>query len=285
MRKKMVTQSEYWNGNAGKKWASLANNQDTLLGKLGEVTMDSAGLSPGQTVLDIGCGSGGSTFEISRRIGADGTVWGVDISKPMLDIATARLTSHGIGNVKFSEADVTTFDFTDHFFDVAFSRFGVMFFEDPVASFSSIANSLKSKGVLAFCCWRSLSKNEWFELPLNVGLKYCDRSDPMDAAGPSYAPGPMAFKDQDRIDKILNESGFSNISIEDYKSTLVVGPTPIIAANNLMDVGPLYRLIQNSDDNIKALVKTELKQQLTHHVTPKGVELNSNVWIVTASKR
>ena len=70
----MVTQSEYWNGNAGKKWASLANNQDTLLGKLGEGTMDSAGLSPGQTVLDIGCGSGGSTFEISRRIGADGTI-------------------------------------------------------------------------------------------------------------------------------------------------------------------------------------------------------------------
>ena len=154
-------------------------------------------------------GSGGSTFEISRRIGADGTVWGVDISKPMLDIATARLTSHGIGNVKFSEADVTTFDFTDHFFDVAFSRFGVMFFEDPVASFSSIANSLKSKGVLAFCCWRSLNKNEWFELPLNVGLKYCDRSDPMDAAASSYAPGPMAFNNQDRISE-KNSTYFSN---------------------------------------------------------------------------
>ena len=148
----MVIQSEYWNGSAGKKWASLADNQDTLLGKLGEAAMDAGSLSNAQSVLDIGCGSGGSTFEISRRIGSGGAVWGVDISKPMLDIAIARLTNHDIGNVKFSEADVTTFDFTNHSFDRAFSRFGVMFFEDPVASFVNIANSLKPNGKLAFCC-------------------------------------------------------------------------------------------------------------------------------------
>ncbi len=283
----MVTQSEYWNGNAGKQWASLANNQDTLLGKLGEATMDAAGVSIGQSVLDIGCGSGGSTFEISRRIGSDGTVWGVDISKPMLDIAIGRLTSHDIGNVKLSEADVTTFNFTNHLFDIAFSRFGVMFFEDPVASFSSIANSLKSNGRLAFCCWRSLSKNEWFELPLNVGLKYCDQDnqvDPMDAAGHSYTPGPMAFKDRDIIDKILSDSGFSAISIKDLKSTLVVGLTPTIAANNLISIGPLSRLLLNYDDQTKALVQTELEQQLMQHVTSEGVTLKSNIWIITARK-
>ncbi len=283
----MVTQSEYWNGNAGKQWASLANNQDTLLGKLGEATMDAAGVSIGQSVLDIGCGSGGSTFEISRRIGSDGTVWGVDISKPMLDIAIGRLTSHDIGNVKLSEADVTTFDFANHSFDIAFSRFGVMFFEDPVASFSSIANSLKSNGRLAFCCWRSLSKNEWFELPLNVGLKYCDQDnqvDPMDAAGHSYTPGPMAFKDKDIIDKILSDSGFSAISIKDLKSTLVVGLTPTIAANNLISIGPLSRLLLNYDDQTKALVQTELEQQLMQHVTSEGVTLKSNIWIITARK-
>ncbi len=283
----MVTQSEYWNGNAGKQWASLANNQDTLLGKLGEATMDAAGVSIGQSVLDIGCGSGGSTFEISRRIGSDGTVWGVDISKPMLDIAIARLTSHGIGNVRLSEADVTTFDFANHSFDIAFSRFGVMFFEDPVASFSSIANSLKSNGRLAFCCWRSLSKNEWFELPLNVGLKYCDQAyqvDPMDVAGHSYTPGPMAFKDRDIIDKILSDSGFSAISIKDLKSTLVVGLTPTIAANNLISIGPLSRLLLNYDDQTKALVQTELEQQLMQHVTSEGVTLKSNIWIITARK-
>lgn len=283
----MVTQSEYWNGNAGKQWASLANNQDTLLGKLGEATMVAAEVSIGQSVLDIGCGSGGSTFEISRRIGSDGTVWGVDISKPMLDIAIARLTSHGIGNVKLSEADVTTFDFENYSFDIAFSRFGVMFFEDPVASFSSIANSLKSNGRLAFCCWRSLSKNEWFELPLNIGLKYCNQDnkvDPMDVAGHSYTPGPMAFKDRDLIDTILTDSGFSAISIKDHKSTLVVGSTPTIAANNLISIGPLSRLILNYDDQIKALIQTELEQQLMQHVTSEGVKLKSNIWIVTARK-
>ncbi len=214
-------------------------------------------------------------------------MWGVDISKPMLDIAIARLTSHDIENVKLSEADVTTFNFENHSFDTAFSRFGVMFFEDPVASFSSIANSLKSNGRLAFCCWRSLSKNEWFELPLNVGLKYCNQDnkvDPMDVAGHSYTPGPMAFKDRDLIDTILTDSGFSAISIKDHKSTLVVGSTPTIAANNLISIGPLSRLILNYDDQIKALVQTELEQQLMQHVTSEGVKLKSNIWIVTARK-
>ena len=276
----MVIQSEYWNGSAGKKWASLADNQDTLLGKLGEAAMDAASLSNAQTVLDIGCGSGGSTFEISRRIGSGGAVWGVDISKPMLDIAITRLTNHDIGNVKFSEADVTTLDFTNHSFDRAFSRFGVMFFEDPVASFVNIANSLKPNGKLAFCCWRSLSKNEWFELPLNVGLKYCAPPNQVDP----HAPGPMAFKDQDRINSILNASGFTKVSIHDHESKLVVGPTPKIAASNLTDVGPLSRLMQNSDNHIKMLVQTELEKQLMEHVTSRGVELNSNIWIVTANK-
>ena len=250
--------------------------------------MDAASLSNAQSVLDIGCGSGGSTFEISRRIGSGGAVWGVDISKPMLDIAITRLTNHDIGNVKFSEADVTTLDFTNHSFDRAFSRFGVMFFEDPVASFVNIANSLKPNGKLAFCCWRSLSKNEWFELPLNVGLKYCDQpnqDDTMGAAGLSYSPGPMAFKDQDRIDKILSESGFSTISIKEHKSKLTVGLTPKIAASNLTNVGPLSRLMQNYNDNIKALIQTDLEKQLIQNITPEGVKLRSNVWIVTAIKK
>jgi hypothetical protein len=94
----------------------------------------------------------------------------------------------------------------------------------------------------------------------------------------------MAFKDQDRIDKILSGSGFSTISIKEHKSTLVVGSTPAIAANNLTSVGPLSRLMQNYDDHIKASIQTELEQQLMHHVTSKGVTLKSNVWIITARK-
>jgi hypothetical protein len=124
-------------------------------------------------------------------------------------------------------------------------------------------------------------------LPLNVGLKYCDQAnqvDPMDAAGHAYTPGPMAFKDRDVIDTILSESGFSTISIKDHKSTLIIGSTPTIAANNLTSVGPLYRLLLNYDDQVKALVQTELEQQLMHHVTSEGVTLKSNVWIITARK-
>ena len=106
----------------------------------------------------------------------------------------------------------------------------------------------------------------------------------MDVAGNSYTPGPMAFKDRDLIDTILTDSGFSAISIKDHKSTLVVGSTPTIAANNLISIGPLSRLILNYDDQIKALIQTELEQELMQHVTSEGVKLKSNIWIVTARK-
>ncbi|MDA9976091.1 hypothetical protein N9F34_04675 [Alphaproteobacteria bacterium] len=120
---------------------------------------------------------------------------------------------------------------------------------------------------MAFCCWRSLRKNEWFELPLNVGLKYCNRPNQVDP----HVPGPMAFKDQDRVNNIISASGFTNVSIKDHKSKLVVGPTPKMAANNSIGVGPLSWILQNFDNHIKALVQTELEKQLMQNVTSQGV--------------
>lgn len=274
-------QREYWNGPAGEKWAILADNQDKMLGHLGETAMEAVDLTDGNNVLDIGCGSGGTTFEISRRVGSTGKVMGIDISEPMLAIAKARSAANNITNVEFSEADVTTFDFSTHIFERAFSRFGVMFFEDPIASFSNFASSIAAGGKIAFCCWRDLKYNEWFEFPLNVGLKYCpppEKSDP-------NAPGPLAFKEKDRIQTILSATGFTRIAIENYNSKLVVGPTPKDAAKQLSEFGPLYRLLANATDTITTSVRNELSSELEEFLTPDGVKLGASIWIVSAYKK
>ena len=278
----MVTQSEYWNGKAGKKWASLANNQDTLLGKLGEATMDAAGVSNGQSVLDIGCGSGGSTFEISRRIGSDGTVWGVDISKPMLDIAIARLTSHDIGNVRFSEADVTTFDFTNHSFDIAFSRFGVMFFEDSVAAFRNINKSLLPGSPLSFVCWQSPIQNPWQSLFVQEVKKFIDLPAP-----PPRSPGPFAFMESNYVNSILENSNFESIEIEGHEAevNMFSGRSLADSVKDYMAINPVVsEMLKDSSNQVKQEIIKSTMEVFSPYYSDKGLIFPGAAWLVTAKK-
>jgi SAM-dependent methyltransferase len=130
-------QIEYWNGPAGDRWAELADSQDILLGALGLAAIDACDIQPGHTVLDIGCGSGTTTIETARLVGTEGHVFGIDISTPMLEIGRARLQSIENLGVTFDNKDVATYPFEEETFDRVFSRFGVMFFVDPIAAYSS----------------------------------------------------------------------------------------------------------------------------------------------------
>ena len=278
----MVTQSEYWNGPAGEKWASLASNQDSLLGELGEAAMDAAGISTGQSVLDIGCGSGGSTFEISRRIGASGTVWGVDISGPMLGIAADRLESHQIENVKFSEADVTTFDFNDHYFDIAFSRFGVMFFEDPYEAFKNINKALKKGGQLSFVCWQQASLNPWQSLSIEVIRGFLDLPAP-----PPKGPGPFAFEDKSYVQDILESSNFQEIEIMGNEEQIIMfsGKSLKEACEDYLTINPIVtEMLKNSANELKEEILEALMTKFSDFHKEEGLVFPSATWIVTAKK-
>ena len=119
-------QIEYWNGPAGDRWASLADSQDVMLDALGAAAMDACDIQPGHTVLDTGCGSGATTIEIARRVGAKGRVLGVDVSAPMLDVGRARLEALEIDGVTFDNKDVATYAFEEETLDGCESRMAVM---------------------------------------------------------------------------------------------------------------------------------------------------------------
>ena len=144
-------QIEYWNGPAGDRWARLADAQDQMLGELGSVAMSSCDIQLEHSVLDVGCGSGTTSIEIAHRVGNEGRVLGIDISTPMLDVGRARLGALDINNVAFQNKDVATYRFEQESFDRIFSRFGVMFFVDPISAFSNIRSGFEIQWTACVC--------------------------------------------------------------------------------------------------------------------------------------
>ena len=276
-------QIEYWNGPAGEKWAKGAASQDAMLEPLGMAAMDVGRIQPGDTVLDVGCGSGGATLEIARRVGSGGRVLGVDVSTPMLDVARARLdvlgNDRGGGGVTFENKDVATYPFEAGMFDIVFSRFGVMFFVDPVVAFSNIRTGLKSGGRLAFVCWQALNKNPRMELPVTIALKYVPAPPPK---GPE-TPGPLAFADPDRVRRILSAAGFDDILIEPFETVLHLGEDIPGAVQKLMGSGQAGRLIGPAPDAVKTKIAKDIANSITGYQTDDGVKMRGAVWVVTAT--
>jgi len=274
-----AAQIEFWNGPTGEQWAKLADNQDNMHQALGLAAMDACDIRPGHTVLDVGCGSGATTIEIARRIGAEGRVLGIDISTPMLNIGRARLEALEIDVVTFDNKDVATYPFEERTFDRVFSRCGVMFFVDPIAAFANICSSMKSDGRLAFVCWQALNKNPWMEIPLKMALQYVSAPPP---AGPEE-PGPMALADPDRVRQILSGAGFENIKLEPLESKLPIETDVPTAAQKLMLIGPAGRLLRDAPESIKERAENDLREAFAKFQTENGVLVNSAAWIVRAT--
>ena len=132
-------QIDYWNASAGNTWATMSDRLDKMIGPVGKAAMAALAPGHGEKVIDIGCGCGQTTLELARRVGSGGQVLGVDISAPMLGVARERAAQERMEQVQFLEADAQVFAFEADAADAVFSRFGVMFFADPVAATPSLA--------------------------------------------------------------------------------------------------------------------------------------------------
>ncbi len=207
-----AAQIDYWNATAGQTWARHQAQLDRQIEPLGLEALRALAARPGERVLDVGCGCGQTTLELAERVGAAGAVTGVDISSPMLAIAQARSVPDGAANPRYLECDAQTADLGQGQYDAVFSRFGVMFFSDPVAAFANLRKALTSAGRLAFVCWRPFSENLWIRAPMEAAQPFLPPSPPMDPT----APGPFAFADPDRVRSILSEAGFSDVTLRAF---------------------------------------------------------------------
>ena len=169
-------------------------------------------------MLDVGCGTGETLLRLARAVGPAGRVTGVDISKPMLAVAARRAA--GLPAVETAQADAASHPFPPGGIDLLFSRFGVMFFDDPAAAFRNLRGALAPSGRLAFVCWQPLAANAWFQVPLEVARPLV----PQGAEADPEAPGPFAFARPERVRDILAAAGFGAVHIQPLAVSLAVGP-------------------------------------------------------------
>lgn len=269
-------QIAYWNKSAGFTWAELQDLLDRQIGPLGQVAMAALAPTPGERVLDIGCGCGQTSLELAHKVGAGGEVLAADVSAPMLEIARRR--SEGLAQATFLEADAQTHAFGEAAYDAAFSRFGVMFFSDPVEAFANIARALRPGGRLAFVCWRPMAENSWMSLPLVAALPHIPPPTPPEA----NAPGPFAFADPARVKAILGAAGFSEITVTPHDQK--IGGNDFEATLGMsLRVGPLAMVLREQPE-LRPRVIEAVSKALEPHLTPEGVFLSSATWIVQARK-
>lgn len=211
-------------------WAGVWPRREQLTGAVTGLLLDSAGLSVGQRVLDIGSGAGITSIEAGRRVGPTGLVIGADVSAPLVDFAARRTTAAQLDNVEFVVVDMQLDALDDAPFDAAISQFGVMFFDAPIAAFTNIRRQLAPGGQLSFACWQPLARNDW-HLNHAVG----EFLPPASAAGPF--PGPFSLGDPSSTNHVLSEAGWRSIEQRALELEVTVDRDAIVDDDQLPFLG------------------------------------------------
>jgi ubiquinone/menaquinone biosynthesis C-methylase UbiE len=271
-------QLDYWNGPGGRRWTDRQEMQDAVLAPIAETLYARARIAPGDRVIDVGCGCGETTIEIARRVGPAGRAVGLDISAPM--VARARDRAPAGAAVEFVLADATVHAFAPQWADLLFSRFGVMFFADPVLSFANLRKGLARGGRVALACWREPKLNPWQMIALKAACKHVPR---LPELGPED-PGPFSFANEARVRRILGEAGFAGIALTplDLELDIAAGRGFEAALASALEIGAASRALLGQPDALRAAAAAEIRAALAPHRRGMSVPLGAAIWIVEA---
>lgn len=276
-------QIEYWNGDAGKRWAQEDQTMARLLRPVTEALLDHAAVEGRRSALDVGCGGGSQSLMLAQRLGPAARVLGVDISEPMLQVAREKSNEphEGMAQVEFLQADAATHAFDADSFDLLFSRFGVMFFDDPQAAFSNLCQSLQPGARLVFCCWQALKDNDWTRIPLQAALQHVPAPEKPDP----HAPGPFAFADPQRVREILDSSGYRGIEVTPFTHDIRFGEASTLqeSVRQLAMIGPVSRLLAGEEEAVMERVFLSMEEVLAPHYQEGALHLPGAMWFVTAT--
>jgi ubiquinone/menaquinone biosynthesis C-methylase UbiE len=272
-------QIAYWNGPGGQHWTERQQVQDTLLAQVSDILIDRAKPRAGERIVDVGCGCGATTIAFAQRVGPAGHVFGIDISAPML--ARARQIAPTELPVDFVLADATVYPFDPASFDLMVSRFGVMFFAEPAASFANMRRALRPSGRLTFACWREPRDNPWLILPLQAVYQHVPK---LPQLGPED-PGPFSFASEQRVRRILSAAGFSRVEMErcDLSLDVATGRGLDAALETALEIGPASRALEGQPPDLRAAAANSIREALTPFAKGQTVPLPASIWIVTAS--
>lgn len=267
-------QADYWSSESGLKWIAYERELDIIFSAVDEALIEKSAPRPGERVLDIGCGTGATSRAFSLMLAPGGEISAVDISKPLIEQAKVHSIKTPIKS-RYYLADAQTGNVPGAPFDLVISRFGSMFFADPVAAFGNIRRHMRPGGRLVLAAWAKAKGNPWFEAPRDAAI---ERLGPMDVSDPN-APGPLGFQNVDHVTEILGMAGFQDIIGETTKVVLLhPGPTEHVAAL-ASNIGPAARVLKKyngTDDDINE-IRQKVHERFRDFEADRGVRIPANL--------
>lgn len=264
-----------WNDTAGRAWVETQETLDAVLLPFEKLLVAAVAERKPQRVLDVGCGTGSTTLAIARQLGAKGTALGADISEPMIALAKQRAEAER-APPRFIVADAQTYAFDDASFDMVVSRFGIMFFDDPVRAFANLRRATVPGGALQVIAWRSPADNPFMTAAERAAAPFVPD---MPARTPDE-PGQFAFADRSRVYAILEQSGWSKIDIRpmDVECTL---PKQALEGY-ITRLGPLGRVLPQLDEKAQSQVVEAVRAAFDPYVHGNEVRFNAACWTIGA---
>ncbi|MBA3604614.1 MAG: class I SAM-dependent methyltransferase [Actinomycetota bacterium] len=277
-----------WEGERAQRWVEQSAGLELQLAPVGELLFAAARLRPGEAVLDVGCGTGPTTYAAAAMVAPGGRLVGLDVSATMLDAARSADSAGGRTStpIEWVAADATTWPGAAASFDVVISRFGVMFFADVASAFANLARMTAAEGRLAMVVWPRRSESEIFEVPLAAALRALAGAD-VAVEEPPPDQGPFSLSDRAGVTTMLHASGWADVEWAPHDLSLAVGGglAPAAAAEASMAVGPARIIVADIDDAATRLVGEAITQEYEARTDDAGhVVLGARVVVVTANR-
>lgn len=266
-------QAALWNGRAGHAWVDAQEPLDQMFKPFEDLLVDAVRGACARRVLDVGCGTGSTTLAVARQLGAAGRCTGIDVSAPMIAAARARAGREG-APADFVLADAQTHAFAPADFDMIVSRFGVMFFDDPVQAFANLRRAAADGAAMRCIAWRSALENPFMTTAEHAAAPLLPNLPARQPGG----PGQFAFADRDRVASILADAGWTGIGIRpiDVDCTL---PEPALVGY-FTRLGPVGAVLQDADAHTRARVVDTVRKAFAPHVHGTEVRFTAACWMI-----
>jgi ubiquinone/menaquinone biosynthesis C-methylase UbiE len=270
-----VDQATLWNGVAGRAWIDAQESLDRLFEPFEALLCEAVARRPGAHVLDVGCGTGATTLAAARVSGESGRCVGVDISAPMIEVAKRR-AQRAHTPATFMCADAQVYPFEPASVDMIISRFGVMFFDDPIAAFANLRRAAADGAELRCIAWRSAAENAFMTTAERAAAPLLPNLPPRRPG----AAGQFAFADPQLVRSILEKSGWAAIDIAPIDVPCTLPESELL--QYVTRLGPVGMVLRDADEGTRARVIETVRAAFDPFIQGSHVEFTAACWLLSA---